>query len=192
MPALSNRKRVRLPAAVPLGVFLSIASVAGAAEAPEYQVKAAFLHKFALFVEWPTNAFADARSPLIVGVLGESPFGPLLELEMKDATVQDRPIRVERCRGIEEAGNCHVLFISASEHKRLTEIANALRSRPVLTVGEGGSFCQGGGMIGFTLVEKKVRFEINTDAAHRAGLQISSQLMQVAGKVWPALPEGGK
>jgi hypothetical protein len=53
------------------GVELS----AQTAAAPEYQVKAVFLFNFAQFVHWPPQAFPDAQAPLVIGVVGESPFG---------------------------------------------------------------------------------------------------------------------
>ena len=46
-------------------VLLSLASLAAAAasEPVEYAVKAAYLYKFGLFVDWPAQAFATSNSP---------------------------------------------------------------------------------------------------------------------------------
>ena len=41
----------------------------------EYQLKAVFLYNFAKFVKWPAESFADADSPIILGILGVDPFG---------------------------------------------------------------------------------------------------------------------
>src|SRR5437867_1187382 len=45
----------------------------------EYQVKAVFLFNFAQFVEWPPAAFADDKSPIVIGILGDDPFGAYLD-----------------------------------------------------------------------------------------------------------------
>src|SRR5512147_2223822 len=44
-----------------------------------YKVEAAFLRNFARYVTWPAGAFAHARSPWRVGILGRDPFGDVLE-----------------------------------------------------------------------------------------------------------------
>lgn len=67
------------------------------AEAPsEYQVKAAFLYKFARFVEWPATSFADSTAPLVIGILGEDPFGPMLDQAITGKSVQGRPLQILR------------------------------------------------------------------------------------------------
>src|SRR5664279_2589147 len=88
----------------------------------EYQIKAAFLFNFAKFVEWPPEAFADANSPLVIGVLGENPFGDDLERTIRGKTINNRPLVIKEFRSPAEATNCHVLFISTSEKQRLPEI----------------------------------------------------------------------
>ncbi len=52
--------------------------------------------------------------------------------------------------------------------------------RGLLTVGEGDSFVREGGMIGFVIDNRRVRFDINQAAAEAAGLKISSKLLSVA------------
>ena len=45
----------------------------------EYQLKAVYLYNFLHFVTWPKNArAADTAGPLIIGVVGKSPFGDAL------------------------------------------------------------------------------------------------------------------
>jgi hypothetical protein len=81
-----------------------------------------------------------------------------------------------------QATNCHILFISSSEKKRLPEIFASLKGASVLTVGETDHFTESGGMINFFLEGTKMRFQINKDAATSAGLKISSKLMSLASR----------
>ena len=152
----------------------------------EYQVKASMLSRFALFVEWPTQSFATASSPLIVGVLGDDPFGPWLEQEVRAMNLQARPINTRRFKGVDEVQECHILFISRSEQKRLPRILARLKHRSTLTVSDLDRFCQQGGMIGFVLQENKVRFEVNAQAAQSVELTLGSKLQRIAAGVWPA------
>src|SRR2546429_4232807 len=117
------------------------------APAQEYQLKAVFLFNFAQFVEWPPQAFPDRQVPLVIGVLGEDPFGAYLDETVRDEKVNNRPLAIQRYRQVDEIKTCHVLFISRSEATRLEQILVSLKDRSILIVGDGDDFVQRGGMI---------------------------------------------
>lgn len=145
----------------------------------EYQIKAAFLYNFAKFVDWPGEP-AGASAPLVIVVFGKDPFGPSLEQTVAGKTVSGRPLLIRRTSRVEELLPCHILFISASEKRRLAQIWRALGNASVLTVSDMEEFLQLGGAIGFLIWESKIRFGINLQAARRAGLRISSKLLSLA------------
>src|SRR5712664_2499243 len=124
-----------------------VASPAQTPASPEYQLKAVFLFNFAQFVEWPPTAFPEAQTPLVIGVLGEDPFGPYLDETVRGEKVNNRPLVVQRFRRGAEIRTCHVLFISRSESDRLEQILTSLRGRSILTVGDFEDFALRGGMI---------------------------------------------
>ena|ERR1700722_2882780 len=146
----------------------------------EYQIKAAFIFNFARFVEWPSSAMGDAKSPMIIGVLGENPFHDVLEKTLRGKDIDYHPLVVKEFRSASEATNCHLLFISTSEKARLPQILKGLKGSSVLTVGEMDHFTESGGMINFVIEGTKVRFQINNEAATSAGLKISSKLLALA------------
>jgi hypothetical protein len=143
----------------------------------EYDVKAAFLYKFASFVEWPSEA---SNPPLCICVLGQDPFGPSLDRIVRDKSVNGRPFLIRRQRPGEGAGDCHILFIAGSERSRLKQILDSRQGEPVLTVSDVPGFCESGGGINLALAENRVRLEINPAAVQRAGLQVSSRLLSLA------------
>jgi hypothetical protein len=153
--------------------------------APEYQLKAVFLFNFAQFVDWPPQAFPDAQSPLVIGVLGEDPFGAYLDETVRGEKVNSRPLVVQRYRRAEEIKTCHVLFVSRSEADRLGEILASLKGRTILTVGDTEGFAGHGGMIRFLTEKNKIRLRINLEAAKAANLTISSKLLRPAEIVGP-------
>ena len=85
--------------------------------AQEYNLKAAFLCKFPLFVKWPTNAFPDSETPITIGVLGSDPFGKSLDEVARNEIVQ-RKLVVEHYSSVESIINladeknkiCHILY----------------------------------------------------------------------------------
>jgi hypothetical protein len=149
----------------------------GAQSVNEYEVKAAFLYKFANFVEWPPES---ATLPGCIAIVGQDPFGTALDEVVKGKSVNGRSFLVKRFKSDLDAARCHIVFISASEQGRVHPILDRLRGISTLTVSDIPGFCQDGGMIGFEVVDQKVRFAINPDAAERAGLKVSSKLLSVA------------
>jgi hypothetical protein len=146
----------------------------------EYQVKAVCVLNAARFVSWPASAFADANSPLVIGILGDNPFGSMLQDVVNGETVQQRRIVVRRV-GLEDAvAGCHILFISRSETDSLNEIFGTLGDASVLTISEVDRFAQNGGMLALTLDRGTLRFEINPDAARRARLKFDSRFLLLA------------
>lgn len=148
--------------------------------APEYQIKAAFLFNFAKFVDWPPQAFPQPNSPIIIGVLGKNVFGHYLEDTIRDKEVKNRRFEIKEFTSVNDAVNCHILFISPTLKDDLPKILTALHNASVLTVSESDEFIKAGGMIDFTIEESKVHFQINDDAAKKAGLRISSKLLSLA------------
>jgi hypothetical protein len=152
----------------------------------EYQLKAAFLFNFAKFIDWPPEAFADLKSPFIIGILGDNPFGRELEQTVAGKKINDHSITIQTFRAGTEATNCHILFISTSEKSRLPEIFGNLHGASVLTVSETERFIETGGMVNFVQATNKIRFQINDDAAKAARLKISSRLLSLAIPAPPA------
>ena len=154
--------------------------LAQGAPSPEYQVKAVFLFNLAQFVEWRPRAFPDPSAPLIIGVLGDDPFGGYLDETLRGEKVNNRPLMLQRYRRAAEIRTCHVLFISRSEKDRLEQIFASLRGRTTLTVGDSDDFITRGGMIRLVKERGKIRIGINLEAVKTANLTISSKLLRLA------------
>mgnify|MGYP001354234113 CR=1 FL=1 len=157
----------------------------------EYQIKAVFLYNFVQFVEWPASAFADASSPLRIGVLGRDPFGPALDEALGGESVRGRPLAVRRASRVEELDDCQLVFIAASETRNAPAHLARLRDRPVLTVGEGDEFMRDGGGIAFYPEGRKIRFAINVHEVRRRGLRISAELLGLGKNVGETSMAGG-
>lgn len=160
--------------------YLSLAGQLGAQVSREYDIKGVFLLNFAQFTDWPARCFADPSAPLVIGILGNDPFGSTLSDIVANERVRDRSVRVERYRRVEDVQDTHILYISNSESRRLRPILNSLRSRPILTVSDMPEFASSGGMIEFFSEASKVRLRINNEAARAAELALSSKLLRVA------------
>jgi hypothetical protein len=146
----------------------------------EYQVKAAFLFNFAKFVEWPPDAFSSPDQPIGICVLGQNPFGSVLEDTVRGKVVGRRTFVVLQIPDGQHVSECHIVFICASAGKRSVSLLEELRNKGVLTVSETDGVQAMGGVIGLNLKDGRVRIEIDLAAAERAKLRISSKLLSLA------------
>jgi len=160
--------------------FLGLAVVARGQSADEYQVKAAFLYNLAKFVEWPPESFKTSTDPMTVCILGSSPITDALEVAVKGKALSGRSFAIQQISDLRQTGNCKILFVSASEQKRLHSILLEIKGDGVLTVGEVDTFIEEGGIVNFKLVEGTVRLQINVSIATQRHLQISSRLLSLA------------
>jgi hypothetical protein len=144
----------------------------------EYEVEAAYLSNFGRFVDWPARPAAS--DPFSVCVLGQDPFGPLLDNALRGEAIGGVPMVAKRLSAGDDASACRILFISSAKEPQLPAILTSLGTANVLTVSDMQSFTRRGGMIQFVLEGNRVRFEINLNAAQHAGLSLSSQLLKVA------------
>ena len=167
----------------PIICFLLAAGSGNPAEPPQFaenQVKGAFLAKFPMFVEWPGKPAPGGQTPIVIGILGEDPFGPQFESALAKESINGRAFALKHLKDPQEAGGCQILFIGASEGARLPEILAATRHQPILTVGDQERFAHRGGMINFIKQGGKVRFEVNAVAVQAGGLKMSAKFLQVA------------
>ena len=149
----------------------------------EYQVKATYLYNFGRFVKWPETAPAGKGDSFSVCVLGQDPFGPILDATLAGEALDGKPVVLRRLAKPHGAGECRILFISSTEEKHLKEILTELNESGVLTVSDMPGFTRRGGMIQFVLEGDRVRFEINLASAESSRLVLSSELLKVAASV---------
>ena len=149
------------------------------------RIKAAFLYKFAAYVEWPATAFAQSESPIVIGMVGSESIADEVESAIAGRSVAGRPLQVRRLQRAERAGACcQILFVGAATDKaRVAELLAQAHGHPVLTVTDTDADHPKGSVINFLDGGDRVRFDISRDAAEKNGLQLRSQLLAVARQV---------
>jgi hypothetical protein len=160
-------------------LVLSAAPATAAAPTVE-DMKAAMLFNIAKFVDWPSGSFSSDRGQVTFAVLGEDALAGAVAATLSTKSINGRPVFVRCVRRVEDATDCQILFISASEEKRVPEVLQSMRGRAVLTVADVNGFAAMGGMVDFIQDNDRIRFEINLGSAERAQLKISSKVLAIA------------
>lgn len=161
-----------------IGLFMSLSINA---QQSEYTIKAVFLEHFTRFIEWPGSfGIADTSQPFYIAVIGENPFGSILDQVYSEQKIKNRRVEILYFATPDEITDCHILFISSSNKEILSEILSYTRDKPILTVGDTERFAEKGVLVNFYLSGNRIKFEINEKAVHESGLVMSYRLLSLA------------
>ncbi len=180
MAALILARRSLVLVAVCLAALWSAHAVP-APPLTEYQVKAAYLFNFGQFVEWPAAAYPSPTAPFVIGIVGEDPFGNVIDDIVRGESLEGRPLVVKRFKTADEIAGCNILFIGRSEAPRIERTLQALRGRHVLTVTDFTGAGSDAAIIALKTENNRIRMRINVEEARANNLVISSKLLRLAG-----------
>lgn len=143
----------------------------------EYSLKAAFIYRFTEYVEWEGM---PKDEDFKIAILGDTPLTANLIDIAENAEVGNRKIDVEEYDNLNEIDGCQILFVSRESSVPLQTILHKFNGKETLIVTERDGYGERGSCINFFLSESKIRFEVNLEAVEKAGLAVSSQLLQHA------------
>lgn len=150
------------------------------ADAPsEYRLKAAFLFNFAQFIEWPV----DVGGTLNLCVYGHDPFGNEIDALAGKAAGR-RVIALQRRAQGATLTDCQIVFVASSAIGSLDHVIDTLHGAPVLTVADSPGAARLGAVLNMIVVQDRVRFEANNQAARSARLRINPKLLRLATEVF--------
>ena len=163
-----------------LAAAAAVPCARGAGPVSPEKLKAEYVFNFLQFTEWPAGTFGRPDSPIVVGFSGSPAMAEEFRSAVVGKTVNGRAVMVKQIRGAGDAAGCHVIVIPGQAGaEELSKLGIAARGA-VLTIGDSERFSEAGGVMDFYMDEGKERFEVNTLAAERAHLQISSKLLKIA------------
>lgn len=148
----------------------------------ERRIKAAFVFKFASFVEWPPGTFAQADTPIQIAVMGDAAMAQDIAEASMNRTVEGRRIQVRQVDAGEPLDGVNILFLRDAAAEQLGAFED-LKPDAMLIVTESADALHRGSIINFLLDGGKVRFDISLDAADKRGIRLSSRLITVARQV---------
>lgn len=150
----------------------------------ECKVKYVNLYSFGLLTKWPEATFKRTGNKFVIGVLGDKPFGNLLDEIAKRRKIDNRSIVIRRFKSIDQYRPCHILYVTESvDEKDAEDAVKKLKGDSVLIVGETQGFEFSGGAISFRIEDENVKFSLNVDAVKRRHLMVSARLSRLASLV---------
>ena len=174
------RRRLLLAAAAACVSPVSAQALPSAAR--DTLVKAAFLHKFASFVEWPPAALPRPDTPLRIGILGDELVWKDLSELARDRDRDGRPVSVTRLGAGEPLTGFHILYLKPGSPSRISELLGAV-PEGVLTVVDSDGAHPRGSVLSFFLDDGRVRFGVSLEAAARQKLRLNPRLIAAARQI---------
>ena len=146
----------------------------------EYRIKAAFILNFVKFVTWPADRLTKANEPIVIGVLSQNVVALELAKLTENRAIHDHPLVVKHIQSAADLAEAHVLYITADELSRYEVVRSARNDLPTLLVSDAESCERVGATICFVIQDDRLKFSIDTQAASRSRLKVSSYLQQLA------------
>jgi len=151
----------------------------------EYQVKAAYLSKFGIFIDWPKTTFDTPQSPVVLCLVGADPFGDTLDKIVQGQHIGNRPVVIRRLKAVARDSGCTILYAGGSDEQSVDQALAAVNGLGVLTVTDSVPDSHAPGIVEFVVQDNRVRFNIDDQAAAKNGITISSHLLSLALNVRP-------
>jgi len=141
------------------------------------RLKSSYIYNFTKYVNWPETY---KTGDFVIGVLGTSPIVDELNKLATSKKVISQTISVVVFNSPSEITKCHILFISNSNAGLIKEAMDKLNGISTLIIGESQGLATSGASINFIIKDGTLGFEFNEAAAKRKGLQVSSNLVELA------------
>jgi len=160
-------------------VLLLMPALASAQDVTEAALKAAFIHNFAKFTEWPADTVA-AGEPFVLCVLGDAAVGEALARSVRAGQLGGHRLTVSTLEPGAPQAVCHVLYVSGVTVGQAAQAVAHVRDAPVLTISDLVGFPALGGAAQFFFDRGRLRFSVQLESVKRAHLKISSRLLALA------------
>lgn len=158
----------------------AVRAQAGDPAPTELELKAAFIFKFAGYVEWPRHAFADDHAPLVFCVAGDTSLAVELRKTVIGRTINGRDLVARECGRPADVAAAQIAYVAPGTEGTLLRAAEG---KPVLLVTEDDGGLENGATINLLRQDRRIRFEVSLAAAEKAGLVVSSRLLAVAVRI---------
>ena len=163
-----------------IGAIALLAAAAGSSRAADAAtpsaLKAAFLFNFAKFADW---SGVQPGVTLVLCVANDDQIGAALADSVRGQAITGHALEVRRLNSDNSLSECHLLFVPASDARQMLAKINK-GADTMLTVSDAPGFAQSGGMIELFQESGRMRFAVNVDTAQRAGVRLSSRLLDLA------------
>lgn len=158
-------------------LILGFSSFSGARYfALDYKFHSVYIYNFTKYIQWPSQG-ADIK----ISILGNQQEAVKAFKAMANAkSGSGKQFSVKVINNPGEIGKCDILFVPGNYSNLASAAIEKLTGQNTLIITEKEGMIDQGSGINFVLVENKLKFELSKTNLDKAGLKVSSQLIQMA------------
>ncbi|MGV8138466.1 MAG: YfiR family protein [Mangrovibacterium sp.] len=142
----------------------------------EYLLKAVFFERFTRFVDYGIPE-PDGDEFFAITVFGENPFGNRLEQVYKDYRILNKKVKIVYAARINEIGTPDILYIGKDKKAELEDLLVHIQGFKTITIADSPAFSASGVMINLQVIDEKIRFEIDVEAAAMQNIKFDRILL---------------
>lgn len=161
-----------------IGGLFALLVLAGSSYQQDAKFAALFVFNFAKYVEWPA---AQSSGEFTFVVLGKDPMYDELKTIAEKTKLDGRAIVVRQVDGPEQAGACHIMYVSPGKSDALQDVLGKVAPGTLVVANRDGLGAKGAS-INLVMIDGKQRYEINPEGLKKAGLVAKPVLFKL-GKV---------
>lgn len=137
------------------------------------------------FTEWQDSANSASKQRIQIGIYEDAAlfeeFQTLLERERFRDRFSVVLLAVDDNRN--RFDSLDALFFSESDPREVPRLIKRLENRPIVLIGSFDGFLEMGGMVNFTIQQKRLGFEIDVRHAREHGIEFRAKLLRLATRV---------
>jgi hypothetical protein len=144
-------------------------------------MKAVAFEQISRFIRWPDkDDNSNGPERFILGLWGHNIVIEKAEELYTEQRIKDKVVEIRHILKMDDVIDCHLLYIAEEEKDDLSNLVEITRQRPILTISDSPGFIDRGILVNLYIKMNKLRFEVNEQGFHEAGLEIDPLLLKVA------------
>jgi hypothetical protein len=128
------------------------------------------------YIQWPN----DGQAEFVIGVLGNDDVYNTLKSWYDGKAKGAQKIAVKKLSSAAEASTCSLVYLSKTKNRDFEDLRSATNGKHILTITDGNNLGSRGSCVNFTVIDGKLKFELNQSALAASSLKVSSQLTSIA------------
>ena len=137
----------------------------------------ALLYYFSKFIQWPERTTGDR---FVIGVYGDVDVYNSVSKAMTGKIIEGKQVLIKRFSSVSQIIDCKVLYLAPNKSSSFYRVESVLKNTNTLLITQKDGLGAKGSHINLTVVDGRMKFELNKTQISKSGLKVSSALIKQA------------
>jgi hypothetical protein len=156
-----------------LPFLICVLSLSSYAQTTDYKFQSLFIYNIAKMARW---SLEHESGDFKIAVLGSKDIAATIIKSLEGKKIGNQEIKVTAYNSLDEAGYNQILFVPANTKISMDKLNKATENKNTMLVTERDGWGKKGSTINFVMIDGKMKFEVNTDAAQKVNVRLSNSI----------------